>query len=246
MPSFSVDDVRATVHRLFIATAGTSLRKEDEQKSRELAALLGRLARLRKGAHLIDAAAGKASVGLVAAELLPIGSLTVLEREPRRVAACRAARARLTRSVPVDIRQADVADEHAWPDNPDAVVALHACGPAADHVIDQAIRVQARFVFVVPCCYSNALFFTARARELVRATGHGDDDLIDRRMRASFIDLERKLRLEAAGYDTEVDELVGATVTPHNLIFTGRRNAGSVRSERARERLAALRGELRT
>jgi hypothetical protein len=238
----SVDDVRAIIHRLFIASADGALRKEDEQKTREVAALLARLARLKRGAHLVDAAAGKASVGLVAAELLPIGALTVLERDPRRVEACRTACSRLTRSVPIDIREADVADEAAWPDAPDAVVALHACGPATDAVIDRAIRCRARFVFVVPCCYGNAIPFAARAQAVVAEMRFVADHLIRRRMSASLIDLERKLRLEAAGYQTELDELVGATVTPHNVIFTGRWTGDTVRIDRAKERLAALLG----
>ena len=68
------------------------------------------------------------------------------------------------------------------------------------------------------------------------------DDLIRRRMRASLIDMERKLRLEAAGYETELDEFVGATVTPHNLLFCGRWTGTAVRINRAKARLAALRG----
>jgi hypothetical protein len=239
---FSVDDVRAIVHRLFIACPDTSLRKEDEQKCRELAALVHRLARIRKGAHLVDAAAGKAGVGFVAAELLPIGRLTVLERDPRRIDACRSAQARLSRAVPVDVREADVADATVWPEEPDAVVALHACGAASDAVIDGAIRSRARFVFLVPCCYGEGIAFRSRAMSVVAEMGFVADDLLRRRMSASLIDMERKLRLEAAGYETELDELVGATVTPHNVIFCARRTRTEVRMRRAETRLAALRG----
>ncbi len=238
----SLDDVRAVVLRLFIASSTARLRKEDEQKSKELHALLGRLMRLRKGAHVVDAAAGKASVGLVAAELLPIGSLTVLARDPARVEACRAAQARLARAVPVDVRQADVGDASAWPEAPDAVVALHACGPAADAVLDQAIRVRTRFLFLVPCCYGATIPFAPNAARAAEHMGFDDEDLIGRRARALVIDLERKLRLEAAGYETEVDELVGGTVTPHNLIITARYTQNASRIARARARLDALRG----
>jgi hypothetical protein len=237
-----VDDVRRILHRLFIGSDEAKLRLEDEQKSREVAALLPRLARLRKGAHLVDAAAGKASVGLVSAELLPLGRLTVLERDAKRVEACRSASTRLGRSLGVEIRHADVADPLAWPEGPDAVVALHACGPAADHVIDQAIRSAARFVFVVPCCYGEAIPFAARAGTVVAELGYVADGLLRRRIQASLIDMERKLRLEAAGYETELDELVGATTTPHNLILTARRTHARVRMDRAKERLRMLQG----
>jgi len=238
----SVDDVRAVVHRLFIACDHASLRKEDEKKSLELAALLSRLARIKSGAHLVDAAAGKSSVGLVAAELLPIGRLTVLERDARRVEACLAARQRMTRELPIVVLHGDVADTTAWPEAADAVVALHACGPAADLVIDQAIRSRARHVFVVPCCYGSSVPFAARAATVVAEMGFIADDLLRRRIGASLVDMERKLRLEAAGYETELDELVGATVTPHNLIFTARYSGSAVRIRRAEARLVALRG----
>lgn len=228
------------MHRLFIACPDASLRKEDEQKSKELAALLSRLSRLRNGAHLVDAAAGKSAVGLVAAELLPIASLTVLERDADRVRACLDAQRRMRRTLRIDVRHADVADASAWPEAPDAVVALHACGPAADLVIDRAIASHARRLFLVPCCYGAALPFFARADAAVDAIGFVGDDLIRRRMRASFIDLERKLRLEAAGYETELDELVGATVTPHNLLFSARWTGTARRIDHARARLAEL------
>ena len=242
MASISVDEVRAAVHRLFIACEHASLRKEDEKKSQQLAALLSRLARVRKGAHLVDAAAGKSSVGLVAAELLPIGQLTVLERDARRVEACRAAQQQITRAIPIDVRHVDVAETAAWPEAPDAVVALHACGPAADLVIDQAIRSRSRHVFVVPCCYGESIPFAARAASVVAEMGFVADDLLRRRIGASLVDMERKLRLEAAGYETELDEFVGATVTPHNLIFSARYTGTEVRIRRAEARLAALRG----
>ncbi|MBS2014176.1 MAG: methyltransferase [Deltaproteobacteria bacterium] len=239
--AISSDDVAATLHRLFIGREGTSLRKEDLQKVRELVGLLTRLATLRKGAHLVDAAAGKASVGLVAAELLPIGRLTVLERDPGRVEACRAATERLRSRIEVDIRLADVAETSAWPVEADAVVALHACGPAADAVLESAVHARARQLFVAPCCYGKNVSFLEGAKAAVTRMGLGADDLLLRRMAASVVDLERTLRLEAAGYEAHLEEFVGATVTPHNLLFLARRTCSDVRIARARDRLAALR-----
>lgn len=237
----SIEDVRSTLHRLFIGAAAAGLRKEDEQKCRELAPLLQQLARLKKGAHLVDAAAGKASVGLVAADLLPIGHLTVLEREPARVEACRAAVARLARPLDVDVRPGDVADRAAWPEEPDAVVALHACGAASDLVIDRAVDVRARHVLLVPCCYGAAIRFRDDAARVVANMTYAADDVIRRRMTASLIDMERKLRLEVAGYSTDIEELFPATVSPHNLAFIARRTASPVRIARAEARLSALR-----
>jgi hypothetical protein len=66
------------------------------------------------------------------------------------------------------------------------------------------------------------------------------DDLVRRRMTASLVDMERALRLEAAGFETVALEFVAPTVTPHNLLLCARRTGSEVRVARARERLAAL------
>lgn len=236
----SLDDVQATLHRLFIEETGAALRKEDLKKSRELAALFVHLARIKRGAHLVDAAAGKASAGFVAAELLPLGHVTVLERDAARIATARAVMKRVRGSVTVDVRHVDVGEDGAFPDEADAVVALHACGPAADAIIDAAIRARARQVFLVPCCYGSTVPFRSDADAKVLGLGFVADDVLRRRIGAAFIDLERKLRLEAAGYETDIEEFVAPTVTPHNLLFVARRMLSDVRMARARTRLAAL------
>lgn len=240
MPDPIRADVEATLLRLFVAHEGAALRKEDRQKSAEIAGLLRHLAPLRKGAHLVDAAAGKSSVGFVAAELLAVTRLTVIERAPDRIAACRAAAARLRPGIVVDVREADVGDAAAWPIAPDVVVALHACGSAADLVLDGAIRAEARRVLVAPCCYGKTIPFRDRAMDAVVNLGFVADDVLRRRMAAALVDLERKLRLEAGGYETDIEEFVAPTVTPHNLAFVARRTCSPVRMARARDRLDAL------
>ncbi len=236
----SLERVRAAMHQLFIAAPGAGLRAEDEQKSREVWALLPHLAKIKRGAHLVDAAAGKASVGLVAAELLELERLTIVERDPKRVAACRAAVARLSRPIPVEVREADVGDPAAWPREPDAVVALHACGPAADLVITSAAAAGARQLLVAPCCYGRAVPFHEGAARAVANLRFAADDLLARRMAASLVDLDRKLRLEAAGYDTKLCAFVAPTVTPHDLLFVARRTDNPARIARAEARRAAL------
>ena len=238
----ALEQVRSALHRLFIDAPGAALRKEDEQKCRELAGVLARLARLRKGAHLVDAAAGKSSVGLVAAELLPLGRVTVIEREPARVAACTSAATRLGREgVRVDVVQADLA-QAPWPEAPDAVVGLHACGGASDLVIGGAIASRAARVLVAPCCHDERILSRARGFAGVPAWIDAADEPIRRRVLTALADLERALRLEAAGYETRVEEFTPPTVTPHNLLLCGRRTGSEARIERARQRLDALRG----
>lgn len=234
-------EVGTILHRLFIAREGTSLRKEDVQKTHEVAALVRELSRVRKGARVVDAAAGKSSVGLVAAEVLPFSTLTVIERAPDRVAACREAATRLARPIAVDVRASDVDDDGAWPDEPDAIVALHACGGASDRVIDQAVRVRTRWLFLVPCCYGASVSFLDEALALADLLGSPDVATLRRRVASALVDVERALRLEAAGYETQVHEFVGATITPHNLLFRARRTMVPKRMDAAVDRLAALR-----
>jgi hypothetical protein len=237
-----LERVRRAVCRLFIDAAGARLRKEDEQKCRELAGLLERLVRLRKGAHVVDAAAGKSGVGLVAAELLPLGRVTVLEREPARVAACEIAKTRLERDVRVDVWPCDLAEVSRWPEAPDAVVALHACGRASDLALDGAIASRARSAFIAPCCYDQTVLTRARAFAGAPAWLDAADEPIQRRVLCALVDTERALRLEAAGFETRVEEFVAPTVTPHNLVICARKTSSAVRVSRAKQRLAALCG----
>ena len=74
--TFARAQVDELLHRLFIDAPATSLRDEDRRKSDEMAGLLTEVAgavarRAPKGEFmLVDAAAGKACVGLLAAELI--------------------------------------------------------------------------------------------------------------------------------------------------------------------------------
>lgn len=234
--------VEAVLHRLFIGSAGTSLRREDLKKARELAALLNELSRVvRPGALVVDAAAGKSYVGLLAVELLGVERVHVIEREPRRAELCRQAAARLSRAADVRIVEADVADAAAWPHEPELVVALHACGRASDAILDAAIAAEARRLFLVPCCYAADVAFSPTAEARADALGvprHAD---VRRRFVVSLIDAERTLRLEAAGWETTVMALVPPTVTPHNLMWRARRMREPNRMREAAAKLARLR-----
>jgi len=234
--------VEAALHRLFIGTAGTSLRREDLKKARETAALLDELSRIvRPGRLLVDAAAGKAYVGLLAVELLGVQRLHVIEREPRRAELCRQAVARLSRTAHVTVAEEDVAATSAWPAEPDVVVGLHACGAASDAILDGALAAAARYILVVPCCYAQAVPFSPTAEARADALGVPRHAEVRRRVVMSLIDTERTLRLEAAGWETTVGALVPPTVTPHNLLWRARRMREPNRMREAAAQLARLR-----
>ena len=262
--------VREALARLFLATgdeAPGALRDEDRKKVVEVTALLAELAPLvgsrRRGETgvLVDAAAGKSALGLLAAELLLAGAprpwrLLAMERDEARAAAFVEAASRRTISqeaVEVALVRSDLRDAE-WPEKPDVVVALHACGVASDAVLEGAVAAEARWLLLVPCCYGAAPGGRRAARgheaqppaqklaapwaETLGIPPRGE---VGRRFAQSLIDAERTLRLEAAGYEVEVVPFVAPTVTPHNLLWRARRIGPSGRAEAAAERLCRLR-----
>ncbi len=228
--------VERALHELFIVAPGTTLRREDRKKSVEVAALLREIDRHRKNGLLVDAAAGKAYVGLLAARLLGFSRIHVIERETTRIAACEAAAMRLGEAIELRLVAGDVADGSSWPEAPEVVVALHACGPASDAVLDAASDAGAKWIYLVPCCYAASVPFAAAAEAKADALGIPRQAEVRRRFITSLVDAERTLRLEARGYEVTVTPLVPPTVTPHNLLFRGRRvrEPGRMREASAR------------
>jgi hypothetical protein len=265
LQSIDAQQVEQTLARLFLASGdeapSSQLRREDRKKAVEVGALLEELRPLvssrRGGAPgvLVDAAAGKSAVGLLAAELLLRSAprpwrLLAIERDADRARAFEVAAAR-REAVRVSVELQQVALQRAsWPSRPDVVCALHACGAASDAVIDGAVAAEARWLLLAPCCYGAGVRGRGDAgdappaQELVRplaeALGLPEHGLLSRRFAQSLIDGERTLRLEAAGYHVEVVELVPPTVTPFNLLWRARWIGETGRSVRASERLARL------
>ena len=178
-----VNDVEQWLDRLYIAAEDAGLRDEDRKKAREVAAMLdeieraaGRFSR-RAPLVLVDAAAGKSYVGLLAARLVlePMGvaaTVITIERDDGE-GGDRAGRpiARLGTSVPIECRAADVDEAEAWPAEPSIVTALHACGPAADQIIERAVASRARELLLVPCCTSRGVDAAVRAEASAAAFG---------------------------------------------------------------------------
>ena len=233
-------DVEAKLQSMFIDAEGTSLRREDLKKAVEVAALLNELDRLSREGTLVDVAAGKAYLGLLAIELLGFEKLVVIERDARRLEDVRRASLKLSRPVKLELKQGDVGDASLWPQKPSVVTALHACGPASDAVIDAAIAAETKWLLLVPCCYGATIpawpLAQARAVEL-GIPAHAE---VQKRFLQSMIDAERSLRLEAAGWETTVVPFVAPTVTPHNLLFRARRLKEPRRMAEAAQKLARL------
>lgn len=237
----SLAEVEALLHGGYIAEASAGLRDEDRRKALEVTALLAELARVGRRDHLVDAAAGKAYVGLLAVKTGIFQRATVLERDAARVGASRDAARALGVADRVEVVAGDVADAAAWPAEADAVAALHACGRASDDIITALVRLRPRWAFILPCCYAADVARASRAEQLAAAAGMQHHPQVRRRLVEAYVDAERTLRLEAAGYQATVIPLVPPTVTPHHLCWRARFMGPGPRAERAAAALAALR-----
>ncbi|MBN1568168.1 MAG: methyltransferase [Acidobacteria bacterium] len=244
-------EVEEWLDRLYIAAEGATLRKEDRRKACEVAAMMEEIERAasrfsrRSSLLLVDAAAGKSYVGLLAAKLIlpSIGCGTyvvTIECDRQRVEASRRAAERLCSSIPIDCRQASVETADAWPSQPSIITALHACGEAADAIIDRAIACRTRVLLLVPCCTSESVAASRQAQAQAEALGIPRHAPVRRRFIQSFVDAERTLRLESAGYETEVVEFVAPTVTPHNVLWRARLVGEPQRMKSAQSALASL------
>ena len=158
--------VEAALHRLFIGVDGTSLRREDLKKARETAALLEQLARIvRPDRLLVDAAAGKAYVGLLAVELLGVTRVHVIEREPRRAELCRQAAARLSRPAEVRVVEEDVARRARGRRRPTSSSGCTRAAPRRTRSSTPRVAVDARYLL------RRALLLRGRGRLLAGGRG---------------------------------------------------------------------------
>jgi hypothetical protein len=238
-----LDKVEAALHRLYIGALGVALRKEDRQKAVEVTGFLREIERAlptrRSPLTLVDAAAGKACLGLLAAELLleprgQLGHVTLIERDGRQAArARRAALASIPSRSGFTVATSDVGDPSIWPAAPDLVVALHACGSAADAVIDRAVASRAARLMLVPCCTSHQVAAAELARHRADGLGLPRHAEVRRAFVEAMVAAERTLRLEAAGYETRVVSFVPPTVSPYHLLWRARRVGEPARMERA-------------
>lgn len=108
---------------------------------------------------------------------------------------------------------ADATASTVLPQKIDIVTALHACDTATDDAIDFALAKSAQAIVLVPCCqaelarhlreYKNAALGATPLAQLWRHPIH------TREIGAHLTNVLRCLKLEAAGYDVTVTELVG-------------------------------------
>ncbi len=137
------------------------------------------------------------------------------------------------------------------PDQIDVVTALHACDTATDDAIQFALRKQAKFIVLVPCCQAevakvlnknkNQSFGKTPLSEIWRHPVH------TREFGSQLTNVLRCLQLEAHGYQLTVTELVGWEHSMKNELIVAR-YTGQTRREQILQslNLEELRGRFGT
>jgi hypothetical protein len=99
------------------------------------------------------------------------------------------------------------------PQKIDIVTALHACNTATDDAIHFALKKQARFIVLVPCCQAEvaSVLKKNKSRTLAKnaLTEIWRHPLHTREFGSQVTNVLRCLQLEAHGYQVNVTELVG-------------------------------------
>ncbi len=105
------------------------------------------------------------------------------------------------------------ADSRRIPENVDMVTALHACDTATDDAIHFALKKNARYIVLIPCCQAEVATLLRKNKgksmaqnALTELWRHG---IHTREFGSHITNVLRCLELEAHGYQVTVTELVG-------------------------------------
>ena len=186
---------------------------------------------------LADLGAGKSYLGFILYDLYfrpaKRGRVVAVETRPELIASAKkiATESDFTR---MDFVQARIADTEVGP--VDIVTALHACDTATDEAILFALKHQAKYVALVPCCQAEV------ARELEDANGPlaqlWRHPIQRREFGAHLTNVLRGLFLEAQGYKMRVTELTGLEHSLKNeLILAERHQQANPRARAEFEKL---------
>ena len=124
----------------------------------------------------------------------------------------------------------------------DMVTALHACDTATDDAIHFALKKQARFIVLVPCCQAEvaAVLRRNKGRDLAKSalTELWRHPIHTREFGSHITNVLRCLQLEAHGYQVTVTELVGWEHSMKNELIVA--TYKDLPRKRAAERLTEL------
>jgi len=251
---------------LHILTRDGRMNQDSRRKLKQVFHLVGFIAPLideirgsQPEVNLVDVGAGKSYLGFILYDLLfkeHGGDACIYGIETRAdlVARARELAARLGFAGMrfLDRPMAEAGDAPELPARIDIVTALHACNTATDDAIRFALRRQAKFIVLVPCCQAEvaALLRKHKGQALSHAVAELWRHPIHTREFGSHVtNVLRCLQLEAHGYQLSVTELVGWEHSMKNELIVARRTGHPARHRGARLgellRLLGLEEELR-
>lgn len=169
---------------------------------------------------LVDHGAGKSYLGFILYDLFfkhqDSGSrIFGIEERDELVEKSRALAERLGFPGMFFLKQsvAEAIESDSLPEKVDVVTALHACNTATDDAIRFALKKQAKFIVLVPCCQAEvaAVLKKNKGKRLAQSslTEIWRHPLHTREFGSHITNVLRCLQLESHGYQVNVTELVG-------------------------------------
>lgn len=182
---------------------------------------------------LVDHGAGKSYLGFILYDLFfknqDVGArIFGIETRDELVEKSRALALRLgfTGMSFLPLSVAESIESEALPETIDVVTALHACNTATDDAIRFALKKQARFIVLVPCCQAEVAMVLnknkGRALAQSSLTEIWRHPLHTREFGSLVTNVLRCLQLEAHGYQVSVTELVGWEHSMKNELIIAR------------------------
>jgi hypothetical protein len=243
---------------LHILTRDGRMNQDSRRKLKQVYHLYGFIEKLLlelpptpEGPTLADHGAGKSYLGFILYDLyfkeLGKGHIYGIETRPELVERSRALAARLgfERMSFLNLSAAQATDVATLPPEIDIVTALHACDTATDDAIAFALRKEARFIVLVPCCQAEVAACLRQHKALALSRTPLAElwrhPLHTRELGSQLTNVLRCLYLEACGYQVSVTELVGWEHSLKNELILARRTGQ--RKHSAAQRLRAILAE---
>jgi hypothetical protein len=180
---------------------------------------------------LVDHGAGKSYLGFILYDLffkaLPEGRIFGIETRDELVEKSRQLAARLgfTGMSFLNLSVAESIESDLLPGRVDVVTALHACDTATDDAIRFALKRQARFIVLVPCCQAEVAAVLRKNKGQALANPLSElwrHPIHTREFGSHVTNVLRCLQLQAHGYDVTVTELVGWEHSMKNELIIAR------------------------
>src|SRR5512139_2580002 len=202
---------------------------------------------------LVDHGAGKSYLGFILYDLFfktlnDASHIYGIETRDELVGKSRELAARL--NFPgmyfLNLSVAESIESDQMPAQVDVVTALHACNTATDDAIRFALKKQARFIVLVPCCQAEvaAVLRKNKGRQLGRSAlvELWRHPIHTREFGSHVTNVLRCLQLEAHGYQVTVTELVGWEHSMKNelIVASYKKLPGKRAAERLQEILQQL------